>query len=60
MSSTGRTVSPASRGRPRFPAALTAHPDYLLDISAAAAVSVLVRLPWVIFIRHGLVWDSTF
>ena len=23
-------------------------------------MSVLVRLPWVIFVRHGLVWDSTY
>jgi 4-amino-4-deoxy-L-arabinose transferase-like glycosyltransferase len=60
LSSTVRAASPASRLRPRFSTALAAHRGYGLDISVAVVVSVLVRLPWVIFIRHGLVWDSTF
>lgn len=40
--------------------AIAAHPDYTFDLCLAAAVSALVRLPWVILVKHGNVWDSTF
>lgn len=60
MTSTVRTARPTSRPRLRLPAVVAAHPDYTFDLSLAAVVSVLVRLPWVIFVRHGVVWDSTF
>lgn len=37
-----------------------AHRDYVRDISIVAVVTVLIRLPLLIFIRHGIVWDTTY
>jgi 4-amino-4-deoxy-L-arabinose transferase-like glycosyltransferase len=31
-----------------------------VDLAVVVLVCTLVRLPWVLFVRHGLVWDSTF
>ncbi|HLX31596.1 MAG TPA: glycosyltransferase family 39 protein [Gaiellaceae bacterium] len=44
----------------RLPRALAAHPDYTLDLGLVALASLLFRLPWVIIVKHGVVWDSTF
>lgn len=46
--------SVAGRLRPRL------RRDYVLDIGVVALVSTAFRLPWVILIHHGLVWDSTY
>lgn len=44
----------------RLSGTLAARRGCAFDLTLLAAVSVLVRLPWVIFMRHGLIWDSTF
>jgi 4-amino-4-deoxy-L-arabinose transferase-like glycosyltransferase len=53
-------VTPASRPRRRLSAAVTQHRDYSFDLAIAVVVSLLVRLPWVVLVRHGLVNDSSF
>jgi len=40
--------------------ALGARRDYVVDLGVAALVSTAFRLPWVVIVHHGLVWDSTF
>jgi hypothetical protein len=45
---------------PSLRRALGARRDYVLDMGIAALVSTAVRLPWVVIVHHGLLWDTTF
>lgn len=60
MTSAAPAATRPSRPWRRLAAVVAARPDYTLDLALAAAVSVLFRLPWIVIVRHGLVWDSTF
>jgi hypothetical protein len=34
--------------------------DYVVDLTIVCILNALVRLPWVLIVHPGLVWDSTF
>jgi 4-amino-4-deoxy-L-arabinose transferase-like glycosyltransferase len=60
MESAVSAVTRTPRPWRQLSAVVTAQPGYRLDLAVAAVVSVLVRLPWVVFVQHGLAHDSSF
>jgi 4-amino-4-deoxy-L-arabinose transferase-like glycosyltransferase len=59
MESVDSAVDGVSRPGRRLSAAVVVRP-YTLDLALVAVVTVLVRLPWVILVQHGVARDSSF